>query len=256
MNFEQGFAEVERAATGVVRTAAMLTSVAKEMIRAAREGEIAGIGKSALKLGSLAETVLQEVSNTRSAWPFTADNEERYLKEQYADELLRGAEGAGVKIQRHDGQLIAYPFIIRVLAAERAVQLNRIRLYKLRPTKVLAKLKAAQTKKSRANVQPFLEALYSAYALVSGSGGGTVTLAKIYRAFTLLPNSSVDYGRDDFARDLLTLDRSGITETKSGARFSLPASTGTKDSRDTFACVAPDGEVVTYYAIKFTSGAL
>ena len=232
----------------------MLTSVAKEMIRAARDGEIAAIGKNALKLGSLAETVLQELSNTRAAWPFTADSEERYLKEQYADELLRGAEGMGVKIQRHDGQLIAYPFIIRVLPAERAVQLNRTKVSKLRPTKLLAKLKTAQTKKSRVNVQPFLEALYSAYALVSGSDSGIVTLAKIYRTFTLLPNSSADYSRDDFARDLLTLDRSGITETKSGARFSLPASTGTKDSRDTFACAAPDGEVVTYYAIKFTGG--
>jgi len=254
VNFEQGFSEVERAATGIVRTAATLASAAKAMIRAARDGDIASVSKSAQKLGSLADTVLQEISNTRSAWPFNADGEERYLKEQYTDELLRAAEKEGVKMQRRDGQLIAYPFIVRVLPAERAIQLNRTKIAKLRPSKLMAKLKVAQAHKSKGSVQPFLEALYSAYALVAGPDGGAVTLAKIYKAFTLLPNSSAEYSRDDFARDLLTLDRSGIAETKSGARFSLPASTGTKESRDTFACVAPDGEVVTYYAIHFTGG--
>jgi hypothetical protein len=51
---------------------------------------------------------------------------------------------------------------------------------------------------------------------------------------------------------LLLLDRSGLTRTKTGAKLSLPASTGTKGSKGTFSFVSPDGETVTYYGLQFS----
>jgi hypothetical protein len=253
VSFERGFAEVERAAGAVVKAAGMLGSAAKAMLRAAQDGDMADIGRAAQRMSAATEAAVQEAANARSAWPFAPEREELFLKEEYAAELVCAAEAIGLKIQRRDGLLVAYPSIIRILPSDRAVRLNRTRFFGLRPSKLAAKLKAAQNKKSRGGAQPFLEALHSAYELVAGAEvGGVIPLAKIYKAFTLLPSSGADYSRDDFARDLFTLDRSGINETRSGARASLPASTGTKESRDTFVCVAPDGEIVTYYGIRFT----
>ena len=68
----------------------------------------------------------------------------------------------------------------------------------------------------------------------------------------ILPGSTASYDQTDFVRDLFLLDRSGVTRTKSGASCSLPASTGTKGAKGTFSFMAPDGETVTYYGIRFS----
>jgi len=82
--------------------------------------------------------------------------------------------------------------------------------------------------------------------------GKTVTLASIYDALTLLPGSTANYDQTDFVRDLFLLDRSGLKMTKSGAGYSLPASTGTKAAKGTYSFVAPDGETVSYYGMRFS----
>lgn len=257
MSFEQGFADVERAAAAAERAAESLAAVAKALVRAAQEGNIGAIDRNAQKLNDAAQAVAQETLNARSAWPFSASAEEQFLQNDYTAELLAAAQAVGLKMQSRDGLLLSYPFIIRILPAERAVRINKTRFPGLRPSRLVAKLKADQDRKSRATVEPFLEALYAAYQLVAGrhDKGASVPLARIYRAFTLLPGTASDYTRDDFARDLFSLDRSGVTHTRSGACLSLPASTGTKAPASTFVCVAPDGQVVTYYAIRFTEGA-
>ncbi|MBI4908077.1 MAG: hypothetical protein HY820_30915, partial [Acidobacteria bacterium] len=71
-------------------------------------------------------------------------------------------------------------------------------------------------------------------------------------ALTMLPGSSANYDQTEFVRDLYLLDRSGVTETRSGAVCSLPASTGTKSSKGTYLFTGPDGRRVTYYGIRFT----
>jgi hypothetical protein len=87
--------------------------------------------------------------------------------------------------------------------------------------------------------------------LVGPEYGKTAALSNIYETLTLLPGSTATYDQTDFVRDIFLLDRSGITKTKAGALYSLPASTGTKATKGTFSFVAPDGETVTYYGIRF-----
>jgi hypothetical protein len=256
VSFEQGFADVEKAAAAAERAAKTLAAAAKTIVRAAQAGDIGAIDRNAQKLNDAAQAAVQEAGKASSAWPFSPQDEERFLQDGYAGELLAAADSAGLKMQSRDGLLVSYPFIIRILPGDRAVRINKTRFGELRPSRLVAKLKADQNRKSRATVHPFLEALYAAYELVCGKHGkgGSVPLARIYRAFTMLPGAASDYTRDDFARDLFSLDRSGVTETRSGARVALPASTGTKAPGNTFVCVAPDGEVVTYYAIRFSEG--
>ncbi len=252
LNFEEAFDQAEKSALVAVRAAVRLAAAARALARAAAEGDIGRIRKTGEKLSEEADTARQEAANACAAWPLSPEAEERYLREEYAEELLRSADTGGLKMQRHEGTLAAYPMVIRILPRERALTLNRKKVSGLRPSRLVVKLKAIQNRKTRDNPQAFLEALFSAYKLTAQGerAGLAVSLVEIFEIFTLLPGS--DYSKEDFARDLLSLDRNGINLTKSGARVSLPASSGTRDSRDTFQCVTPEGEVVPFYGVKFT----
>ncbi|MHB1126398.1 MAG: hypothetical protein ACYC2T_05495 [Bacillota bacterium] len=254
--FERGFADVERAATAAAKASGALVTVAKQMQKASLDGDIAKIRKASERLTVALDAARQEVANARSAWPFTPEEEEVYLRDEYERELLDVAGTEGLQIRRHDERLVVFPSVIRILPAERAVKIDRNRVPTVRPSKLVAILKVNQTKKPRFGSERFLEALYRAYHLLTGKKGAgtTVPLYSIYEAFTLPPGATTEYNNSDFGRDLFLLDRSGLTQTKSGAEFSLPASTGVKEAKakKIFLFVAPDGETVTYYGIRFT----
>jgi hypothetical protein len=256
--FEQGFSDVQKAAETAVQAATSVAKAARVLVKTAREGDIAKLRRAVERLVRVQETAAQEVANARGAWPFSEDKEEAYLREHFADELLAQAKKDGLKLFRRDEGLVAFPSLLRVLPTDRAARVDRKRVTTLRPSHLVAVLKSAQTKKSRFDAQRFIEALHRAYRLIISDDktGATVLLERIYDVFTLLPGTSAEYSKADFARDLLMLDRSGITQTRKGAVVSLPASTGTKDSRSTISTRDPDGKLETYYGIRFTKGSL
>jgi hypothetical protein len=255
--FEQGFAETERAAGSTVKAATTVAAIAKQIHKAARHGDISAIRRLTERLATAADAARQEVDNARTSWPFTPDEEEAYLRDAYEDELLGAAAAAGLRIDRRDGALVSFPSIVHILPQARALKVDRRKLPSLRPSTVVETLKANQTKKPSFATERFLETLHRAYRLIVGvNGHGSVApLTAIYESLTLLPGSAADYGTSDFARDLYLLDRSGVSQTKNGARVSLPASTGTKSARGVYTFVAPDGQVLTYYGIRFDGAA-
>jgi hypothetical protein len=253
VTFEQGFADAEKAATAAGKGVALLAGAVKQLQRAGSEGDLQKMRRSCERLVTILESTRLEVDNARSAWPFTPEEEEAYLRDSYAGEVIQVAAEANLQIQQLDEGLVVFPSILRILPAERAVRINRKKAPALRPSHVVKTLQAIQSRKPKASVEAFLAMLHRAYRLLAGNEyGKTVALAAIYDALTMLPGSAANYDRTDFVRDLFLLDRNGATRTKSGAVCSLPASTGTKGTKGTFSFVAPDGETVTYYGIRFT----
>lgn len=253
MTFEQGFAEAERAANAAGKVVGGLAGAVKLMEKAAADGDLLKMRKASERIATLIESTRQDVLNARSAWPFSMEEEDRYLRESYADEVVNTAKAENLSIQRRDEGLIVFPSILRILPSERAVKINRKKSQALRPSRVVKTLRDIQSRKQKGTPENLLEMLHRAYRLVVGTEyGKTVTLASIYDALTLLPGSTANYDQTDFVRDLFLLDRSGVTRTKTGASYSLPASTGTKASRGTYSFVAPDGETVSYYGIRFS----
>lgn len=254
--FEHGFADVERTATAAAKASGILGKWAKQMQKAAQDGDIAKIRKASERLSVALEAARQECANTKSAWPFTPEAEEAYLREEYERELLDVAGAEALQIRRQDERLVVYPSVLRIIPAERAVSIDRNKVPTIRPSKLVAMLKANQTKKPRFASERFLEALYRAYRLltVKDGAGTTIPLHRIYEALTLSPGAAAEYNRSDFGRDIFLLDRSGLTQTRSGAKFSLSASTGIKGAKGKtiFLFIAPDGETVPYYGIRFT----
>jgi hypothetical protein len=251
VTFEAGFADAERAAVTAGKVIGQLASIMKQLERATSEGDISKMRKSSERLATILESARQEVQNARSAWPFSPEEEEQYLKDSYAAEIIEHARTENLQIQQRDEGLVVFPSILRIAPADRAVKINRKRVASVRPSAVVKRLKAAQSRKPRAP-ELFLEVLHRAYRLLAGNEyGKTITLSSVYDALTMLPGSTANFDQTDFVRDLFLLDRSGVNRTKSGAICSLPASTGTKGSRNTFFFIAPDGENVTYYGIRF-----
>jgi len=265
-SFEQAFNDTENAATSTLKASADLAKLAKQMQKAAQEGNIVAIKRSAEKLNDALGTVRQEVANAVVAWPFRDEEEEQYLKDEYVSELRTAARRKGLEIHERDGQLISYPSILRMLPSERSVRIDRKKVSSIRPSKLAAMLVENQKKRPRFSSERFLEAVHNVYKLLaveqrSGrlindpQGSPVVSLLRIYEMFTSLPGVNREYGQTDFARDIYFLDSGGIRTTRSGAQVSFPASTGTRGgSRATLSFVGPDGHQAIYYGVQFVGG--
>jgi hypothetical protein len=255
VTFERGFADTERAANVAAKSVVTLAGVLKELKKAAAAGDIAAMRKSTERAAAVLLSLCQDVENARIAWPFSIDSEELYMRDSYMGEILEAARADNVSLQRLDDGYLVYPSILRVIPSDRCVMIDRKRIHGVRPSRLVKTLKAIQSAKPKIAPQQFLELLHRAYRLTAGKEyGKTLALSMIYEAITLAPGSNSTYGQMEFVRDLFLLDRSGVTRTKSGAKISLPASTGTKGAKGTFSFVSPDGESVTYYGIQFLEG--
>jgi hypothetical protein len=256
-SFEQAFAEAERSAAAAVKAGGQIASAAKQMQKAAQEGDITKLRKTAERLALVSDGARQDVANARTAWPFSESEERDYLADGYEAELLEEALRSGLKIYARDARLLAYPSILQIMPGELSIKVDKKKLGALRPGHLVRVLLANQKKKARQPAERFVECLYATYRIVAPEGAASpvVKLSQIYQTLTLRPGAAAEYSRSDFALDLFSVDESGVSRTNSGARLSLPASTGTKGGgRDLFTFVAPDGDVRTYYGIRFTEG--
>ena len=261
-NFEQGFRDAERAADSTLKSATDLVKLARQLQKAAKDGNIAAIKRTQSRLDDALGNLRQAVVNAVESWPFDDGEEEQYLKDSYTTELRRAASEQGLEIHERDGQLISYPSIVRILPGERAVRIDRKKVSTIRPSYLTGILLQNQEKPGRYPAGRFLEALYQVYSelakedssdrLMKGGPGRVVPLARIYRLFTSMPGSGRDYTPMDFARDLYQLETSGVTKTKSGATVSFHAAAATRGTKGVFTFVGPKGQDVQYYGVRFT----
>ena len=265
ISLEQAFSDTEKAAAAALKMARGLGSQARTLEKAAKSGNIAAIKREQIKLAESLNSLQQELQNAASSWPFSDEEVEQYLSEQYTEELQNAAASVGVKIYERDGNLISYPSLVRVLPREKAVRVDRKKNSAIRPSYLAELLLKNQTKTSGFSSARFLESLYTVYSEVlsredSGrlmkSEGVVVPLIKIYGLITALPGAKREYDRSDFARDLYMLDAEGPRQTRRGATVSFPSSTGTRrGASDLFTFVGPEGQSVEYYGLKFSEDA-
>ncbi|MEI6621257.1 MAG: hypothetical protein WCP28_05060 [Actinomycetes bacterium] len=252
-SLETAFASVENAAATAAKSATAMSSVAKQLQRAAQLGDIPKIQRLLERLGETSSTFRQDVSNAKSSWHLSDQDIEDYLTHHYEQELIDQAQEAGLVVRRQDDRLVAYPSLLKVLPIARVMEIDRKRVPILRPSRLVMLLLANQQKKPSTKPEQFLEILHHAYRLVTGGSlDETVALTKVYDALTMLPAARKEYAKPDFTRDLYTLDISDVTRTRSGISYSLPASTGTKSARGVLSFVSAEGETINYFGIRFS----
>lgn len=257
-SFEQACRDTETATASTLKSAMELAALARSLQKAAKEGNVAAIKRNAERLDGALNALRQEVANAVATWPFEDGEEAEYLREHYAGELRDVAEKNGLAIYERDGNLISYPSIVRILPGDQAVRIDKKKVSTLRPSYLAGILVNNQKRQPRFRSDTFLEALYKVYRQFAEPGNllkePVMPLARIYEIFTSLPGSSREYDKTEFARSLYFLESNGPTRTKSGARVSFPASTGTRSAKGTFPFVGPDGQVIAYYGIQFSGG--
>ena len=122
-----------------------------------------------------------------------------------------------------NGRLYCFPLLLRIDANQSAVRIGRKIERTVRPSELVLLLAKAQKRPQRFREQAFLDLIWRAYRRLlgrdwNGTDPGRVTaLTDIHDTLTLLPGS--DYSQDEFARDLLLLDRCPDLRTRSGERF-------------------------------------
>ncbi|CAI8018960.1 hypothetical protein GBAR_LOCUS11443 [Geodia barretti] len=257
IGFEQGFADTENAAAAASKTGTAVTKSARSLEKAAKTGSINAIRRAQADLNAALCTLTQEVENAVQAWPFQPDEEEAYLQQHFAAELLQVAAQKGLDIREHDQRLIAHPSIVSVSPAGRAVRVDKKQVSTVRPSHLVSLLLANQEKPARFNGRNVLEAIYKAYQMLAGTGAPlrrtegrqlpAIPLANIYESLTLMPGSGREYSRTDFARDLYRLDTDGPQETRSGAQLRFHSG-----RQSNIAFVDPGGHLVTYHSVAFS----
>lgn len=257
IGFEQAFADTESSAAATAQSAANLARLARGLEKAAKTGNLNTMRKARADLHVALGALTQQVENAAGAWPFQPGDEEDYLKEHFAAELIEVAAAQGLGMLRREEQLIAHPAIVRVLPASRAVRIDRKQVSTIRPRHLVSLLKYNQQKPARFNGRNFIEAIYTVYqALFEGQSplnpleGGqspAVPVSRIYQLLTVLPGLSREYSRTDFARDLYRLDTDGPQSTRSGAQLHFHSG-----RQSNIAFVAPDGRLFTYHNIAFS----
>lgn len=250
---ESECAALERACDLMADALKRATRAERALHKAAVEGDLSRIRRLAEELALHASALADATRNAAGTWSWTPEREVAYLEGGYAQELISTGAAAGLRIDSIDSRLTAFPALLKVLAAQRTVRIDTTKIVTLRPSRVVARLKALQQAKPRLNPERFLEVIFDAYARIvpADNISAGARLQDVYDLLTVHPDMRRQYDKNEFARDVHLLDRSGVGRTKSGHEIRFPAATGTKSQSGTFTIVDAAGTAHTYYAVRF-----
>ncbi len=256
-SFEDVLAATEEQSGATLRAAATVARELRKAKAAAAGGQTRELRRALEAAQGLAAQLAEAATALRHGFDF--DEHEYLASGSYAKELLAAAAARGVDMFEEDERLLCYPSLVRVLPDQAALEIDRRRERRLRPSVVAGLLGAAQGRGPRFRPEPFLDSLRAAYELVVAGQGkkadAVVRLIDVWAVLTLLPGQSREYTKPEFARDLYLLDQSGVTVTpRSGRRLRWSASTGTKGA-GVLTTVARGGQQQRYWGVSFSEPA-
>jgi hypothetical protein len=251
---EETLAATERAVDSALKSAALVTRELRKALAGARSGQVRDARKALAAALAAADGLAAEARALHDGFD---PNEQEYLATGgYTKELLAAAEAKGVAIFEEEDRLLCYPSLLRVLPGEAAVEIDKVRERRIRPSVLVDLLARTQQRAPRFKAEAFLDSLRAGYELVVASEGkkadGVVRLVDVWSVLTMLPGQRGQYSKQEFARDLYLLDQSGVTRTaRSPRELRWSASTGTKGS-GVLVTVARSGQRQYYWGVSFT----
>jgi hypothetical protein len=250
---ESALAATEERVDAALKATAALTRELKKAKTGAARGQLRDLRRALSAAVVLSGDAARATDGAGASFGF--DEREHLESGSYAQELLDAAAAQDVAMFEADERLLCYPSLIKVLPADAAVEIDRRREKRLRPSILVGLLAATQARPPRFQPKPFLESLACGYDLVRSQqqqrDGAVVRLVDVWGVLTLLPGQQRDYTRPEFARDLYLLDSSGVATEMSGRVLRWHASSGTRAS-GTLATVAQTGQQQLYWGISFT----
>jgi hypothetical protein len=239
-------------AEAALKSAASVTRELRKAKAAAACGQVRELRRALDVAAETADDLAAALREVRASFDF---DETSYLADgDYAKELLAAAAEREVAMFEEDDRLLCYPSIVRVLSGDAAVEIDRRRERRIRPSVLVGLLAAVQQRQPKFRYDQFLESLARSYDLVVAKGGkkpgAVVRLVDIWAVLTLLPGQGKEYTRPEFARDLYLLDQKGNRQTKDGRVLRWHASSGTRNA-GVVTTVARSGQQQRYWGVSF-----
>ena len=255
-SLEGVLAAIQQAADAAMKASKALTRELRNASGRARTGQLRELRKALACAQAVAATLVEQTEALNDG--FDLDDQAYLSSGAYTKELLAAAEAGGVTIFEEEDRLLCYPSLLRVLPGDAAVEIDKVRERRIRPSVLVALLAGAQQRAPRFKEEAFLDSLRAGYELVVAreqkKADGVVRLVDIWSVLTMLPNQRTQYSKQEFARDLYLLDKSGVTSTaRSSRELRWSASTGTKGA-GVLLTVARSGQRQYYWGVSFTSG--
>ena len=257
-SLEAALAQTEAAAGRALDAGANLTKALRRLRTSAQVGNLRDLRAMLAAVAEAAERARDDAVLAASSWQL--DEDAYFSSGRFSEELLAAAQAGGLQLFERDERFYCYPVLVRVVPAERSVFVDRARERRIRPSVLVEHLREVQRRPPRFRPEAFLDALFRVYGhLVAKRGpdqldaGLPVPLVDVYELMTLMPGSSRDYSRQEFARDVYLLDRGGVTTTRRGYVVSFPASTGARAST-AMRVVTESGQEKVYYGLAFSPG--
>jgi hypothetical protein len=250
---ESALAAVQGGAEAALKAAVGVTGQLRKARGAAASGHVRELRRALDAAAAQAASLAAAARDLRAQYDF--DEGAFMASGGYAKELLAVAEQRGVAMFEEDERLLCYPSIVRLVPGDTAVEIDRRRERRLRPSVLVGLLAARQAKPPKFRPEPFLESLAEGYELLVGRSGkkpdSVVRLYDIWSVLTLLPGQGKEYTRPEFARDLYLLDQKQLRRTKDGRTLRWHASTGTRGA-GVLTTVARTGQQQLYWGVSFT----
>jgi hypothetical protein len=254
---EPKLADWERRTGELERQIKRLAAAARRLHRVAREGDLAA---AAAAVAATVEARRQAADAVEAATRVPAyDIAAAFAAGEYLRELAAAATAAGLTLVERDGAISSYPVSLRLDAARAGVRVGRRLERRVRPKFLAEQLRKLQQAPTRFNARAFATRLFRAYELharaaqhgwraTTPGAGPAVPLRDIFDTPSLASGS--DYQVEEFATDLLRLDREPDTLAGTGHRFRFAAATALKGARY-LTVYDEDGGRHDYFAILF-----
>jgi hypothetical protein len=254
--FEDELAALDARLEKALKAAAGLVNGLKRVRRAARAGQVSEIVKGLDGLDARISDAQIAGRDLAGAWSFDTSS---YMADgRFLADLEAAAAEQNLAMFERDGRIYCFPLILRIDANQSAVRVGRKIERRIRPTELVRLLARAQKRPQRFREEAFLDLIWRTYRRLVGrdwngtDAGRVVPLIDIHDTLTLLPGA--DYPREEFARDLLLMDRRPDLRTRGGDRFEFPRGTTTKGVKPLIV-YDEQGTERTYYGIRFLPGA-
>jgi len=245
-SYEEALVALEERLEGAHKVASDLVKAVRRAQTAARTGHARDIER---RLDDIRDRISEAAPAFRAldgAWSFDVGG---YMAGgDYLAELQEASAEIDLELFERDGKIYSFPLLIQLEPKEGAVRVGRKVERRVRPGVLAKALARARGRPQRFNEQRFLELLYKAYRRVDRGSGHAVALAELHESLTLFPGTG--YPVEEFARDLLLLDRQPDLRTRDNCRFELPKSTTSKGRRR-IVVYDEEGNERLYVGIRF-----
>ena len=131
---EEAFGETETAAGVTVKAASRVLSQALALVKSAQSGNVAAIRRAGQHLDVAFSDLVECAEDACESWTFDEEQERQFFETRFVAELKATAAERGLTLLEREGLLMCYPSIVRALAGECAVRMDRKKVSTVRPS--------------------------------------------------------------------------------------------------------------------------